>query len=249
MKHEKFDTLAYRNQIQEQFSGANGNSGWENFGGAGAPELNANGMAPEMNANGIPDNADNTAPELNFTIQNTSTTANATCVLFGASLFLSDPYNGSSSTIVITPDFGVGYGQVLRDTSTAPFTLGQVRMQCAANAAQVTQGLSVVSTNIYGDSSTKSINMVTNISEYQQQLTIARSTRAFDITSDVYFKFLVLPSTTLTCTVYIKNKVNIARQLAGQAISGMYAAPNNGIKPLYAPAGYNGSGSILQLGK
>ena len=238
MKHEKFDTLAYRNQIQEQFSGADG---WDNFRG-GAPEMNVDG-GPEMNAAGMEAMVE--APELTFTITNSSTTANATAVLFGAGLFLSDTYYGSSSTITITPDFGVAYTQILRDTSTSPFTVGQVRMQCSANAAQVTQGLSVVSTNIYGDSSTKSINMVTNISEYQQQLTIARSTRPFDVTSDVYFKFVVLPSTTVTCTVYVKNKVNIARQLVGQAISGQYDSPNVGIRPVMVDS----HGGLKQLGK
>ena len=240
MKHEKFDTAAYREQIQDQFSGANGD-GWDNF---SAPEMNMDGD-PAMNANGVADHELVVAPELNFTIVNSSTTANATAVLFGASLFLSDTYFGSSSTITITPDFSVPYVQVLRDTSTSPFTVGMVRMQCSANAAQVTQGLSVVSTNIYGDSSTQSINMVTTISEYQNQLTIARSTRPFDITSDVYFKFTVLPATTLTCTVYVKRKVNVARGLEGRPAAGIYGAPNTGIKPVYVAS----NGQIKQLGK
>ena len=236
MKHLKFDTAAYRNEIQEKMSGADA---WDNF--SPSPEMNAGG--PEMNANGVADQV--AAPELTFTVTNTSTTANATCKLFGASLYLTDTYYGSSSTITVTPDFGVSYVQILRDTSVSPFTVGQVRMQCAANAAQVTQGLSIVSTNIYGDASTKSVNMVTNISEYQQQLTIARSTKPFDITGDVYFSFTVLPSTTVTVTVYIKNKVNVARALEGRATSGLYAAPNVGIKPVMVDS----QGGLKQLGK
>lgn len=236
MKHEKFDTAAYRNAIQENFSGADG---WDNF--SADPTMNFEG-SPELNANGIVDAP--AAPELTFTVTNSSTTVSATCKLFGASLYLTDTYFGSAATITVTPDFGVSYTQVLRDTSTAPFTVGSIRMQ-SSNTSQVTQGLTVVSTNIYGASKSDPINMVTAVSEYQQQLTIARSTKPFDITGDVYFSFPVLASTTVTVTVYVKNKVNIARQLEGRAVSGLYAAPNTGIKPLMVAPG----GAIKQLGK
>lgn len=243
MNNKKFNTAEYRNQLQEQFSGMDG---WDSMDGGISPEMNFEGD-PAMNAVGgqLGGAVPIEAPELNFTITNSSTTANATAVLFGASLFLTDTYFGSSSTITITPDFNVPYVQVLRDTSTSPFTVGMVRMQCSANAAQVTQNLSVVSTNIYGSSKTDPINMVTQVSEYQYNNTIARSAKPFDITSDVYFSFTVLPSTTLTCTVYVKNKVNVARQLDGRPISGQYLAPNTGIKPVMI----NTQGGLRQLGK
>ncbi len=240
----KFDTNAYRNQVQDQFSGADG---WDNF--SQEPAMNFS-QGPAMNADGLMDHAHEAtpdAPELNFTITNANTTTAGTVVMFGSNINLDPSVTnfGSSAGVTIIPDYGVGYGQILRDTSSSPFTIGQIRMQSALNAAQVTQGIQVISTNIYGSISADPINMVTAISEYQFNNTIARSTKAFDITPNVYFSFLILPATTLTLTVYIKRKVNVARQLTpGAAIAGGYLAPNTGIKPVMVDA----AGGLKKLG-
>ncbi len=239
MKYQKFDTQAYRNAAQDQFSGADG---WENFNQE--PAFNADG-GPAMNADG-PQLVD--APELDFTIVNTSTTVSATCVLFGGSLYLTGGGTfGSGATITVTPAYGVGYTQILQDSINNPFTVGMIRMQ-STNTSQVTQGISIVSTNIYGATATDPLNMVTAISEYQYQNTIARSTRAFDVTGDVYISFPVLASTTVICSIYSKKKVNIARALNGVPSLGVYGAPNMGIRPLVTNTG-SGSSIIAKLGK
>lgn len=236
MNNEKFDVNAYRNSIQEQFSGADG---WDDFGGD--PAMNMDGD-PAMNANGVVDMPQ--SPELDFTVVNTSTTATATCVMFGGNIWLSDANFGSGATITITPAYNVSYAQILRDTAISPFTIGMIRMQ-SSNTSQVTQGITVVSTNIYGATAQDPINMVTAISEYQYNNQIARTSKAFDITGDVYYSFPVLASTTVTVSVYTKKKVNVARALEGRPSFGVYSAPNTGVKPLMVTQ----TGAIKQLGK
>lgn len=243
MKEKKFNTAEYRNSLQESFSGADG---WDSMDGDEDiyPSMNFGGEDPAMNANGP---AHIAAPELNFTITNANALLSETARLFGAGAFLSAANFGSDPNITITPDFGIPYAQVLRDTSTSPFTIGMVRMQStgATGAQQVLQNLLVVSANIYGSAKTDPINMVTSISEFQFNNTISRSAKAFDITSDVHFSFTVLALTTLTCTVYVKNKVNIARALDGRATIGQYIAPNTGIKPVMVSS----KGGLKQIGK
>ena len=232
MNHKnKFDVARYRAEAQENFFGADG---WDSADGGwdyadGNPELNADGD-PELNANGVHEMPE--APQINFTIVNSNTTASQTCVLFGSNIYLNTSVSnfGSGAGITITPDYSVAYSQVLRDTGSAPFTIGKVRMQ-STNTAQVTQGLTVVSTNIYGESAQKPVSMITSISAYQQQLTIAESETSFDVTGNVYFSFPVLAGVTLTCTVYIQSKVNVARQLVNAPIAGAYRAPKTGLRP------------------
>lgn len=246
---EKFDVNAYRNSIQEQFSGADG---WDNFsyenpamnatGGPGIMQTNEGYAAP--GTGGFESPPTQSAPELDFTVVNTSTTATATCVMFGGNVWLSDANFGSGATITITPDYSVSYAQVLRDTAINPFTVGMIRMQ-SSNTSQVTQGITVVSTNIYGATASDPINMVTAISEYQYNNQIARSTKAFDLTGDVYFSFPVLASTTVTVSVYTKRKVNVARALENRPSTGSYLPPNTGIKPVMIAQ----NGAISQLGK
>lgn len=230
--NKKFDINAYRNGVQEQFSGVDG--GWDNF----------SYENPAMNFDANQGVALQEAPELDFTVVNTSTTATATCVMFGGNVWLSSATFGSDATITITPDYSVSYPQVLRDTAINPFTVGMIRMQ-SSNTSQVTQGITVVSTNIYGATASDPINMVTAISEYQYNNQIARSTKSFDLTGDVYFSFPVLASTTVTVSVYTKKKVNVARALEGRPSFGIYGAPNTGIKPVMV----NQMGDFKQLGK
>lgn len=231
MKTKKFDVEAYRNQVQEDFSGVDG---WDNF-SQGDEAMN---FSQDEEAYMATEVEEPEAPELNFTIVNAATT-NGEAVFFGSSINL-DPAVanfGSSAGVTITPDYNIGYSRILRDSAVAPFTIGKVRVQCDSNAAQVTQGLTVVSSNIYGDGQFSPINMITTVNQYQFNPNITESGRAFDITPDVFFKFVVLPSTTLRVTLYIKRKVNVARQLVERPIAGNYSAPVGGISPVMVGRG------------
>jgi hypothetical protein len=257
MKYKKFDVAAYRNAAQQNFSGADG---WDNFSG---PAMNADGGwgadgdgygvdGDGYGADGVyygaegnsmpsqpvrrqaPVRHEEPALEIDFNITNASSSANATVVMFGSNIYLDNTVvnYGSSTSVTITPQFGVGYAQILRDTSASPFTVGRVRMQ-STNATQVTQNLTIVSTNIYGESYNKPVNMVPTISQYQFNPNITESNIPFDITPNVYFSFTILPSTTLLLSVFIKNKVNPAKNLAGKPATTAYGRPAvGGLKPL-----------------
>ncbi len=174
------------------------------------------------------------ALEIDFNITNSSSSANATVIMFGSNIYLDSTVvnYGSSPSVAIQPQFGVGYAQILRDTSASPFTVGRVRMQ-SSNTTQVTQNLTITSTNIYGESYNKPINMVPTISQYQFNPNITETNIPFDITPNVYFSFTILPSTTLLLSVFIKSKVNPAKHLVGKPAATAYGRPAvGGLKPL-----------------
>lgn len=169
--------------------------------------------------------------ELSFTISNRNLTK-LRVLIFGGNISLSLVNFGNQAGITITPDFGVSYLQVLRDTIKSPFTIGKIRMQSIATPEQVVQGISVISTDIYGDRQTEAIPMITSIDEYQEQLGIAVLEKSINMTGDVALQFDILASTTVLFTVFIKRKINSARILGN--LNPMVAYKDGGtlIKPL-----------------
>jgi hypothetical protein len=214
------------------------------YGADGDPALNADGYYgaagkkhPKHAAHAAqhaPAHQEEPALEIDFNITNASSSANGTVIMFGSNIYLDSTVvnYGSSPSVSIVPQFNVGYAQILRDTSASPFTVGRVRMQ-SVNPTQVTQNLTITSTNIYGESYSKPINMVPTISQYQFQQTITETNIPFDITPNVYFSFIILPGTSLLLSVFIKNKVNPAKHLVGKPAATSYGRPAvGGLKPL-----------------
>ena len=141
--------------------------------------------------------------ELIFTIQN-STISSKICNLFGANFFLAPLPVG----LTIVPAFNVLYTQVLRDSTRYPFTVGKIKMLCSNNLEQVSQNITIVSQNIYGETRTVP-NSMNDVSEYQVQAGINESDQEFDITGNVGFSFNVLPNTILVCIVSIKKIIRM----------------------------------------
>ena len=112
------------------------------------------------------------------------------------------------NSIDIVPAYNVPYAQVLRDSATHPFTVGQIRMT-STNNSQVIQNMSIVSQNIYGSSKTEPLTMEDTVSEYQYQAGIAKTKKEFDITGNVGVSFNILAQTVVVCTVSIKKIIRM----------------------------------------
>lgn len=168
--------------------------------------------------------------ELDFTINNAGNLNQV--VLFGSSLFLTADNYGSDQQITVSSDWNVSYVQILRDSGLNPFTVQAIRMQCTDNPAQVVRGITLVSRDIYGDVKREPISMISSVSEYQEQLSIANLERPFNITSDAYLTFSVLPRISVLCTLSITRTINNARRLHGLNVLADYPSGFTGVKPL-----------------
>ena len=176
--------------------------------------------------------------EINFTITNASETVSRNCLLFGANLGITNHAN-----ITITPDFGVSYVQVLRDSSLRPFVIGEIRMQAtsldytyrlpdtALSEQQVSHAITELAGDIYGNIKTTPVPVAPSISEYQETLQITRITQKINITANSGFRFSVLPLTTVICTVYIKERVDLPLDESGIFVS-KYKSANNSLRRL-----------------
>jgi len=150
--------------------------------------------------------------EINLTITNKDVVAK-NVVLYGANFF-----KGLPPLITVVPAFGVDYTQVLRDSATHPFTVGMIRMYSTTTVAQVQQSMSIVSTNIYGEERIEPMPMEDEVSEYQYQPGIARTTKQFDITGNVGFRLGMLPLTRVICTVSVKKIIRMPTRFDSRTI-------------------------------
>lgn len=120
-------------------------------------------------------------------------------------------------SVSIVPAYNVPYSQVLRDSATHPFTVGQIRM-VSTNNSQVVQNMSILSQNIYGSSRTEPLTMEDQVSEYQYQAGIAKTNQEFDITGNVGFSFTILPNTIVVCTISIKQIIRMPTRFDSSTI-------------------------------
>lgn len=140
--------------------------------------------------------------ELNLFVANNDVIAKSV-VLFGANFFKALP-----PLIVVLPLNSVKYLQVLRDSATHPFTVGQLRV-VSANLNQVQQNMLIISNNIYGERKNDPIYMEDQLSEYQFQPTIVKTKQEFNITGNVGIGLNMLPLTRLVITVSIKKIIRM----------------------------------------
>lgn len=150
--------------------------------------------------------------ELTLTITNKDVVAKGV-LLFGANFFKFLP-----PLITVTPAYGVDYTQVLRDSATHPFTVGQIRMYSTTNVDQVQQNMSIISTNIYGEERVEPMPMEDQVSEYQFQPGIAITTKEFNITGNVGFALRMLPLTRVFCTISIKKIIRLPTRFDSSTI-------------------------------
>jgi hypothetical protein len=166
-------------------------------------------------------------------------------ILFGAEQYLDSVNYGSETGVVITPDYGVSYDQVLRDDLNSPFTIDSIRLQAFASpldlgpppvvvsiensTLQTSQPISIISDTIYGYRNTSQVETVNAVNPYQQQITIGELKQEFIVYPWTYLNFQLLWGVQLVFSVKIKRQVDVRKI---KKLWRHYKAPAMGIKPI-----------------
>lgn len=216
MKKETLDINRYLEQVGENFSGYNGYAEDLEFSGAG-------GNAPVQ---AIPRTKAPTPTPYQVSVSNT-TGGNLTAVLFGGNEFLQTANFGSAAALVVAPSqTNVTYLQLLNQSMQQPFETSLLRIN-STNTAQVTQPITVTSTDANGQTCSTPLIVDTYFSANQFQATRVDVPFALTIDGNTNIASVILAGATVIYTFFPAEKVNPTRALRGGAGNPLkqYAAP------------------------
>jgi len=232
----KLNINAYLNEVEENYSGYEGyhDGQYEDF--VSEMDLDFSG------ANGVEADMPSAVTPSPYQISVVNTTAGTlTVVLFGKNEFLLTANFGSAAGLAVTPSqANVTYLQLLNQSAEQPFETSLIRVQ-SANATQVTQILTVTSTDANGQECTVPVITQSYFSANQFQAGIIDVPYAVRIDGNTNIQSPVLGNTTVVYTFFPAEKVNPSRALSGggrgNAVK-FYAAPQVPIISPSRPASY-----------
>ena len=215
-----FNINAYLKQAEAKFSGANG--GYSNFYSNTNLDLGFSGAAGQTSP-AVQTTAKQPSP-YQVNISNT-TGADATCVLFGSNIYLLSANFGSDAGVTVTPSqAGVAYLQLLQQSQSQPFETSLLRIQ-SSNATQVTQQITITSTDANGQSCNIPLIVQNYFTAYQFQSGIVDVPFPVRIDGNTYLSFTVLAGVSLSMTFFPSEKFNSARVFNGVSAVQNYSAP------------------------
>lgn len=244
-----FNVKAYLEHAERNYSAANGS--YSNFYSNNELDLGfagADGPAPV--AAPVAQAKQPSPYQLN--ISNT-TAGDLTCVLFGANIYLLTTNFGSDTGVTVTPSqTNVSYLQLIQQSTTQPFETSLLRIQ-SSNTTQVTQQITITSTDANGQSCNIPLIVQNYFSSYQFQSGIVDVPFPVRIDGNTYLTFTVLDNTSLSMTFFPADKFNASRTFNGVSALQNYAAPAVALgMPTYiAPStgpGYNRSAAGITAG-
>jgi hypothetical protein len=135
--------------------------------------------------------------------------------------------NGTTYSVTISSAISnVNYREFLYQSMNSPFSVGLTYIESVAgSSSQVTQTITLNTRDANGNQALKTL--VPTIDPYQQQSTIIAMKQYYRI--DGFTKLTiasVLPSAIFRLHFYPSDNINIARGLAGKAVSRQYGSPN-----------------------
>jgi hypothetical protein len=228
---KKLDINSYLNMVDENYSGYYGDA---------TPYGNM-----DLDFSGADGDARMAAPRAvsptPYQISVANTTAGTlTVVLFGLNQYLLSTNFGSAVGLTVTPSqSNITYIMLLQQSAAQPFETSLIRVQ-SSNAAQVTQILTVQSTDANGQTCTVPVITQSYFSANQFQSGIVDVPYAVTIDGNTNITSQVLANTTVIYTFFPAEKVNAARALRGRSESPlkMYAAPSVPIITNQIPSSY-----------
>lgn len=229
----KLNIEEYLNMVDDAYSGFDGGF---------------NGYANDLDFSGADGDARMASPQYvqavtptPYQISVANTTAGTlTAVLFGKNQYLLSTNYGSAVGITVTPSqTNVSYIQLLQQSAEQPFETSLIRVQ-STNAAQVTQILTVTTTDANGQTCSVPVITQSYFSANQFQAGIVDVPYAVTIDGNTNVQFPVLANTTVILTFFPAEKVNTARALRSKASNPLkqYAAPSVPIIANEKPASY-----------
>lgn len=225
---KKLNIANYLEQVNSDYSGFEGDY-------VMADDLNFSG------ANGVEaDMPSATTPSpYQITVSNT-TAGTLTVVLFGKNEFILSTNFGSSVGVTVVPSqSNVTYIQLLNQSAEQPFETSLIRVQ-SSNATQVTQILTITSTDANGQECTVPLITQSYFSANQFQSGIIDIPYSVRIDGNTNIQSPVLAGATVVYTFFPAEKVNPSRALGSRPSGALkqYGAPKVPIISSMYPSSY-----------
>jgi len=227
---KKINIEGYLQNVDNNFSGIGGMDIDDMyFSGADAQQMAAPRMA-----------APRTTPNpYKITVVN-STAGSLTAVLFGLNQYLLTTNFGSGAGLVLTTGQpNVTYLMLLQQSAQQPFETSLIRIQ-STNATQVTQTLTVQSTDANGQTCSVPVDVQSSFSANQFQSGIVDVPYSVTIDGNTNIQSTILAGATVVYAFFPKEKVNTSRALGGRNASAVkqYSAPSVPIITNEKPSSY-----------
>ena len=221
LKTKEMNIERFLNEAEENYSGFNGG------GDAFANDLDFDGGFYEDDYYGATGTGQAGVSPAPYQVSITNTTgATGTAILFGYNKYLLTTNFGSAAGITVVPSqVNITYLELLQQSAGQPFETSLMRIQ-SSNTSQVTQVLTVTSKDANGQECTIPIITQSYFSANQFQATIIDVPFNLTIDANTYISIPVLATTTVVFTFFPAEKINPARNLAGQPQAKPYSAPS-----------------------
>jgi hypothetical protein len=149
-------------------------------------------------------------------IRNANAVATETAIIFGRNRYSGQPNFGSGANITITMGVaGVPYEQLLQQSASEPFEVVKVRLS-STSPTQLDQSISYVKTDSNGQEASTPITVTSYLSPDQFQDTLRDIDYRMQIDGNTHLSYPVLSLASITMSVYIQAKINIAKPLIGK---------------------------------
>jgi len=196
------------NVVEQYDRDANGNEdfvGFDTFGDLGSEFDMASGQVASRS----------TEPYvLNIVNANAGATENA--IIFGRNRYVGQANFGSGANITITMGVsGVPYEQLLQQSASEPFEVVKIRLS-SSSTTQLDQSMTFVKTDSNGQSAQTPITVTSYLSPDQFQNSLRDIDYRMQIDGNTHIEYPILASQSVTLSIYIQAKVNIAKPLNGK---------------------------------
>lgn len=139
--------------------------------------------------------------------------ATETAIIFGRNRFVGQTNFGSGANITITMGVsGVPYEQLLQQSASEPFEIVKIRLS-STSSTQLDQSMTFVKTDSNGQSAQTPVTVTSYLSPDQFQSDLRDIDYRMQIDGNTHISYPVLAGETVTMSVYISAKVNIAKPL------------------------------------
>lgn len=139
--------------------------------------------------------------------------ATETAIIFGRNRFVGQANYGSGANITITIGVaGVPYEQLLQQSASEPFEIVKVRLS-SSSTTQLDQSMTFVKTDSNGQSAQTPITVTSYLSPDQFQNSLRDIDYRMQIDGNTHIAYPILAEQSVTMSIYISAKVNIAKPL------------------------------------
>ena len=139
-----------------------------------------------------------------------------TAIIFGRNRFVGALNFGSGAGITITMGVAaVPYEQLLQQSAVEPFEIIKLRLS-STSVAQLNTSLTYVKTDSNGQEARTPITASSYLSPDQFQGTLRDIDYRMQIDGNTHIEYPIINAVTVTMSVYIQAKINIAKPLIGK---------------------------------